>query len=104
MLKNIKDSMGKKAGRFGKTLVLGDSFKVAYDRVEESKREVNCSILRNMLAIHLSHASVDDSLQSGKFPIVGLKTIREAMELRADAALMFLNDYEKQCGDNNISF
>jgi len=99
MLKNIKDSMGKKAGRFGKALVMGDSFKVAYKLVDESKREVNCIRLRNMLAIHLSHASIDEAQQSGKFPIMGLETVREAMELRADAALIFLNDYDKQCGD-----
>jgi hypothetical protein len=98
MLLSIKNSLGKKAGRFGKTLVMGDnSLTLAYTSVKELKREVNCKNLENMIAIHLSHGSIDNALKQNKFPIIGLDTLRDAMELRGDAALIFSEDYENQC-------
>jgi len=98
MLLNIKHDLGKKAGRFGKTLVMGENaLSIAYTSVQESERKLNCKNLENMLAIHLSHSCIDNAIKDGKYPIFGLDNVRDAIEVRGDAALIFMDDYEKQC-------
>ena len=98
MLLNIKHDLGKKAGRFGKTLVMGENaLSIAYTSVQESERKLNCKNLENMLAIHLSHSCIDNAIKDGKYPIVGVDNVRDAIEVRGDAALIFMDDYEKQC-------
>ncbi len=98
VLYDIKEKMGKKAGRFAKegSLVV-HGLPQGYLSVDDSDRKVACKKLKDILAIHCSHASTDDAYKKGLYPIEGLETLRDAMEKRSEAVAIFLHDFELQC-------
>ena len=52
-------------------------------------------ILKNKLAFHFSHKSIDEAFRFGKFPIkTDVSSLKDAMEQRSSAALI---DRKRQC-------
>ena len=98
VLLDIKKTMGKKAGRFAReeTLV-APGLGFVYRTVDETSRVVDCERIKDMLVVHCSHSSTDDAYQKGFFPIVNLENMHDALERRSEAAMIFLDDFDKQC-------
>mmetsp|Transcript_10394 Transcript_10394/g.15182 ORF Transcript_10394/g.15182 Transcript_10394/m.15182 type:complete len:96 (+) Transcript_10394:44-331(+) len=91
--------MGKKVGRFARPKKLvAPGIPYVYYKTDKVERVVNCKRIESNLAVHFSHASTAEAFEKQLYPIKhGIQNVKDALERRSEAAMMFLEDYKEQC-------